>query len=139
MAQLIQTTGSKPTDVQTVVPTKNNSVFITGANGRISGENTLPVPVQKNIDIENLRISDSVVNNSSETKHGLLPKLSGEDDEYLNGSGEFVKPPRSGSGFGNIWWVKTGTVVTVGETYENVVTNMLVDGTLIVDGILTIL
>lgn len=139
MAQLIQTSGSKPTDVHTVVPTKNNSVFITGANGRISGEDALPVPVQKNIDIENVRISDSVVNNSSETKHGLLPKLSGDATEVLNGLGTWVNMPKVGTGFGNIWWVKTGTVVTVGETYENVVTNMLVDGTLIVDGILTIL
>lgn len=138
MGSLIQTTGSKPTDIHTVVPTKNNSVFITGANGRISGEDTLPLPVQKNIEVENIKFKDTTTNNSSETKHGLLPKLSGESDEYLNGEGSFVRPTKVGSGFGNIYNIRANQTVTIGVDYENVVSNIIIDGALIIDGRLTI-
>lgn len=138
MEALILTDNPKNYNGNTV-EAKKNAALITTDKGEYEASQTLPDKVQNNIAVEKIAFSDKTTNNSSTSKHGLLPKLSGESDEYLNGDGEFVKPPRSGSGFGNIWWVKTGTVVTVGETYENVVTNMLVDGTLIVDGILTIL
>lgn len=136
---LIYTTGDKPTDRHTIIPSRDNSVYIGGRGGKPSAEQTLPIPVQENIDIENVRISDSTVNNSTEGKHGLLPKLSGDNSTFLNGEGEFVSPPRTGSGFANIWWVKTGVTVTIGEIYENVVSRMQVDGHLEIDGKLTIL
>lgn len=136
---LIYTTGDKPTDRHTVIPSRDNSVFIGGRGGKPSAEQTLPVPVQENIDIENVRISDSTVNNSTEGKHGLLPKLSGDNSTFLNGEGEFVSPPRTGSGFGNIWNVESGQTVTIGANYENVVSGMVIDGDLVINGKLTIL
>jgi len=135
---LIQTTGSKPTDVHTIVPSQNDSVFITGANGRISGEKTLPVPVQKNIEAENLKFKDSTVNDSTTTKHGYLPKLTGDEEDVFTGVG-FQKLPRIGSGFGNIYYVPARETVTIGLYYENVVTTMQIYGSLQVYGKLTLL
>jgi len=139
MDALVKTELPKKNYGSGLVPAIKSGVLISDANGEFETSQTLPVPVQKNIEAENLKFVDSTTNNSSETKHGFLPKLSGEDDEYLNGNGEFVKPPRSGSGFANIWWVKTGATVTIGEIYENVVSRMQVDGHLEIDGKLTIL
>lgn len=136
---LIYTTGDKPTDRHTIIPSRDNSVYIGGRGGKPSAEQTLPIPVQENIDIENVRISDSTVNNSTEGKHGLLPKLSGDNSTFLNGEGEFVSPPRTGSGFGNIWNVESGQTVTIGANYENVVSEMEVSGVLDIYGKLTIL
>lgn len=138
MENLIKTDNPKNYNGGTI-PAIDNGVLITTDKGKFKTSQTLPDEVQENIDVEKISFSDSTVNNSSETKHGLLPKLSGEDDEFLNGNGEFVKPPRTGSGFGNIWNVESGQTVTIGANYENVVSRMVVDGILIIDGVLTIL
>jgi len=139
MDALVKTELPKKNYGSGLVPAIKSGALISDANGEFETSQTLPVPVQKNIEAENLKFADSTTNNSSETKHGYLPKLSGESGEFLNGEGEFVSPPRSGSGFGNIWWVKTGQTVTVGETYENIVSYLRLDGRLIIDGIQTIL
>ena len=139
MDALVKTELPKKNYGDGLVPAIADGALVTDSSGKFSASQTLPDKVQNNIAVEKISFSDKTTNNSSTGKHGLLTKLSGESDEFLNGAGEFVRPPKSGSGFGNIWWVKSGQTVTVGETYENVVTNMLVDGTLIVDGILTIL
>lgn len=39
--------------------------------------------------------TDNTTNNSSTSKHGYLPKLSGDSTEFLNGDGEWVTPPTS--------------------------------------------
>lgn len=139
MDALVKTELPKKNYGSGLVPAIKSGVLISDANGEFETSQTLPVPVQKNIEAENLKFVDSTTNNSSETKHGFLPKLSGEDDEYLNGEGEFVKPPRSGSGFGNIWNVESGQTVTIGANYENVVSEMEVSGVLDIYGKLTIL
>lgn len=138
MENLIKTDNPKNYNGGTI-PAIDNGVLITTDKGKFKTSQTLPDEVQENIDVEKISFSDSTVNNSSETKHGLLPKLSGEDDEFLNGNGEFVKPPRTGSGFGNIWNVESGQTVTIGANYENVVSGMVIDGSLIIYGKLTIL
>ncbi len=139
MDALVKTELPKKNYGNGLVPAVESGVLISDEKGVFKTDQTLPVPVQKNIEAENLKFKDSTTNNSSETKHGFLPKLSGEGDEYLNGNGEFAKPPRSGSGFGNIWKVLSGETVVIGEVYENVVTTMQIYGTLQVYGKLTIL
>lgn len=138
MEALILTDNPKNYNGNTV-EAKKNAALITTDKGEYEASQTLPDKVQNNIQVEKISFSDKTVNNSSIDKHGLLPKLSGESDEYLNGEGEFVKPPRSGSGFGNIWNVESGQVVTIGANYENVVSGMVIDGDLVINGKLTIL
>lgn len=120
------------------VPAIKSGSVITNEKGEFVVTQTLPTPVQKNIEAENLKFKDSTVNNSSESKHGFLPKLSGQAEEYLDGEGNWVKPPRGGQGFANIWWVESDETVTIGASYENVVSNMVIDGALVIDGRLTI-
>lgn len=135
---LIYTTGDKPTDRHSIIPSQDNSVFISGRGGKISADRTLPVPVQNNIDAENIRFSDSTVNDTSTGKHGFMPKLTGEADDVFTGLG-WGKLPETGSGFANIWWVKARQTVTIGDVYENVVSKMKVDGILRIYGVLKIL
>ena len=40
---------------------------------------------------------------------------------------------------GSVWWVKTGTKRTIRDTQENVITDLLLDGSLTINGILTFL
>lgn len=138
MDALVKTALPKKNYGDGLVPAIESGALISDEKGNFKASQTLPVPVQKNIEAENLKFKDSTTNNSTETKHGFLPKLSGEEDEYLNGEGEFVKPPRSGSGFANIYKIDASQTVTIGANYENVVSNMIIDGALVVDGRLTI-
>lgn len=138
MENLIKTDNPKNYNGGTI-PAINNGALITTDKGKFKSSQTLPDAVQENIEVEKISFEDSTVNNSSETKHGLLPKLSGDSTEYLNGEGEWTTPSRVGTGFGNIWNVPSGTVVTIGANYENVVSGMVIDGDLVINGKLTIL
>lgn len=138
MENLIKTDNPKNYNGGTI-PAIDNGVLITTDKGKFKSSQTLPDAVQENIEVEKISFEDSIVNNSTESKHGLLPKLSGEDTEYLNGAGEWVTPPRNGTGFGNIWNVESGQTVTIGANYENVVSGMVIDGSLVINGKLTIL
>jgi hypothetical protein len=44
-----------------------------------------------------ITFTDIATNNSSITKHGYLPKLSGDSTAYLNGDGEWTIPPAGGT------------------------------------------
>jgi hypothetical protein len=124
----------------TVEAVKDAALIIT-SDGKYQSSQTLPTKVQNNIGIEKISFSDKTTNDATTLKHGLLPKLSGVATQFLNGLGAWAVPPSPTKSdyFGNIWWVKTGEKVTIEDTRENVVSNMIVDGTLVVDGILTVL
>lgn len=124
-----------------VIPAQGNSVLITTDKDKFEVSQTLPDKVQNNIGIEKISFSDKTTNDATTLKHGLLPKLSGVATQFLNGLGAWAVPPSPTKSdyFGNIWWVKTGKTITIEDTRENVVSNMIVDGTLVVDGILTVL
>lgn len=123
-----------------VIPAIDNGVLITTDKGKFKSSQVLPDAVQESIGVEKISFEDSTVNNADEDRHGLLPKLSGDVNEYLDGTGEWSNPSRSGNGgFANIYWVQSGRTVTIEEVRENVVSNMIIDGSLIVDGRLTTL
>lgn len=45
-----------------------------------------------------LSLSDVTTNNATTLRHGFLPKLSGDSDQFLNGNGAFSTPAGSGVG-----------------------------------------
>ena len=141
MSQLIQTSDIGNNGKHTAVPSTNSSAFIVSDNGKIKGSQTLPVKVQNNIAVENISFSDKLTNDATTGKHGLLPKLSGIATQFLNGLGTWSVPakPDNTEYFGNIWWVRSGETVIIEETRENVVSNMLVQGSLMVYGRLKII
>lgn len=49
------------------------------------------------LDEDALALTDVATNNSSLTKHGFLPKLSGDSSLFLNGDGEWATTPAGGS------------------------------------------
>jgi hypothetical protein len=44
----------------------------------------------ENINIEDLCVSDVEINNSTTLKHGLMPKLSGNETDFITGKGEWL-------------------------------------------------
>ena len=81
-------------DLQNVDNTSDiskNAATATVTNKTISGAtNTLSVREA------DLSLSDVTTNNSSTTKHGFLPKLSGNSSQFLNGAGAFSIPTGNG-------------------------------------------
>jgi hypothetical protein len=73
-----------------------DSTVLVSLNERILFSKFLPAPVQKNIKAENLKFSDSIVNNASTTEHGFLPKLPGDPAKFLDGNGNFTAPSSGG-------------------------------------------
>lgn len=124
-----------------VIPATKDSVVVTDNSGKFSSKQTLPTKVQNNIDVEKISFSDKTINDATTTAHGLLPKLNGLATYFLNGLGQWAVPPRPTKSdyFGNIWWVKAGTTVTIDDDRENVVTTMQIYGSLQVYGKLTLL
>ena len=138
MEQLVKTESEGY--IKNAIPAKDNSVLIINDKGKFESSQVIPDKTQNNIAVEKIAFSDKTTNDVTATKHGLIPKLPNDSSYVMTGTG-WGKLPRTGTGFGNIWWVKNGETIVVGDAYENVVSNMIIDlgGTLRVDGILTIL
>tara|TARA_R110000868_G_scaffold38259_2_gene134058 strand:- start:744 stop:1076 length:333 start_codon:yes stop_codon:yes gene_type:complete len=95
MEQILTTSDATGGGKHGVIPSQSNSV-VANVNGRLLFTQTLPDKVQGNIFAEKIQLSDSIANNASTTKHGLLPKLSGDDDEFLDGKGNWSIPKGGG-------------------------------------------
>lgn len=63
----------------------------------LSGNNP---PTWQDVDDADVVFSDVLTNNASTTKHGYLPKLSGDDTQYLDGDGNWTTPAGGGGGGG---------------------------------------
>ena len=97
MADRLLQTSKNPIDGRyKLVPTANNGVVVTDQFGNLKTEKILPTPIQENIVVEDLKFSDSNKKNASTSKHGLLPKLSGDPTQYLDGEGNFTVPAGGG-------------------------------------------
>ena len=66
--------------------------YIKGTAGALSASTTIPET--------DLSFTDVTTNNSSTTKHGFLPKLTGVTTVYLNGNGSWTTPPDTTVAYG---------------------------------------
>lgn|SRR3990167_3344308 len=126
-----------------VIPAKNSEtpvsgVFISDDKGNVEASATIPGNIQNNIEAEKIKFSDSAINNSSVNTHGFIKKLSGTATEFMNGAGNWTRLSAAGL-FGNIYKVESTETVVIGANYENVVSNMIIEGALSIEGRLKIL
>jgi len=76
--------------------TSNSGLAGTDYQGDPTVYQRIPQGIQKKISAENIYFRDKLTGNASTSKHGFLPKLSGNSGEYLDGTGNFTVPSGSG-------------------------------------------
>ena len=95
MEQILTTSDATGGGKHGVIPSQSDSV-VANVNGRLLFTQTLPDKVQSNIAAEKTSFSDNTKNNATTSKHGFLPKLSGNDNEFLDGEGNWSIPKKGG-------------------------------------------
>ena len=78
----------------------NTGVVTVADDSHSHTSSTLPANTSylgSSIEEAELNFSDVTTNNASTTKHGLLPKLSNNSSQYLNGTGNWSTPAGGGS------------------------------------------
>jgi len=95
MEQILVTSDATGGGKHGVIPSQSDSV-VANVNGRLLFTQTLPDKVQANTSVEKISFSDSAKNNATTSRHGLLPKLSGDDNEFLDGKGNWSIPKKGG-------------------------------------------